>query len=179
MSPQSSVPASDSRVEIKALQPSDFDDFISLICALADFEELDRPASDAIARLRADAFGDRPRYEAYLARRENGQAVGYCILFETYSSFLARPTLYLEDVFVLPEARRNGIGQQFLRHIASLADSRECGRIEWQVLDWNENAIKFYNRLGAAHMKEWYPYRMTRDQYREFLHMSRNKNDEG
>jgi GNAT superfamily N-acetyltransferase len=101
-----------------------------------------------------------PRFEVYLA--EMGiTPVGYAIVFETYSTFLALPTLYLEDLFVLPEYRKSGIGYALFRKIATEARKRGCGRMEWAVLDWNLLAINFYRKLGATHLKEWNVYRLT------------------
>ncbi|HVA25937.1 MAG TPA: GNAT family N-acetyltransferase [Chloroflexota bacterium] len=97
----------------------------------------------------------------------------YVIHFFTYSTFLARPTLYLEDIFVLPEERQHGAGVALMRHLARTALDAGCGRMEWQVLDWNELALGFYQRLGAKHLKEWLPYRLTRDD------MARLANQEG
>jgi ABC-type dipeptide/oligopeptide/nickel transport system permease component len=92
--------------------------------------------------------------------------LGYAITFETYSSFLALPTLYLEDLFVIPEARGSGAGRAAFRHLAAEALRRGCGRMEWAVLDWNALAIGFYERLGAQRLSEWYTYRLTADQLR-------------
>src|SRR5262249_19018274 len=107
-------------------------------------------------------FGERPRFDIFLADVD-GQTVGYAFVFETYSTFLARPTLYLEDLFVLPAYRSQRIGYALFRYCAAEAQRRDCGRMEWTVLDWNTNAMKFYDRQGATHMKEWYFYRLTRD----------------
>jgi GNAT superfamily N-acetyltransferase len=136
-----------------------------LIDALADYEKLARPSRAARARLLADAFGPRQRFEAYLALID-GTPVGYAIVFETYSSFLALPTLYLEDLFVLPAFRKQRIGLALFRACAELARRRGCGRMEWVVLDWNEIAIRFYERLGARHLREWHTYRLTKEQLR-------------
>jgi GNAT superfamily N-acetyltransferase len=92
-----------------------------------------------------------------------GQPVGYALYFFTYSSFLAQPTLYLEDIFVLPEHRGVGAGKAMMRRLFQEAVAKDCGRMEWQVLDWNEPSIRFYQRLGAQHQKEWLPYRLLRD----------------
>src|SRR5206468_7519027 len=121
-----------------------------LVIALAEFEKLPPPDAEAQARLVEDGFGARPRFEAWLAFG-NGEAepVGYALVFETYSSFLARPTLYLEDVFVLPAWRARGIGQALLRQCIQTAHERGCGRLEWACLDWNTKARKFYERIGA------------------------------
>ena len=99
-----------------------------LIDALADYEQLDRPTPDARERLRQDAFGERPRIEVFLAQLD-GVDAGYALTFDTYSSFLARPTLYLEDLFVLPDFRRRGVARAIFRYLAGLAAQRGCGRM--------------------------------------------------
>jgi GNAT superfamily N-acetyltransferase len=134
--------------------------FLELVDALADYEKLKRPSRSARARLLRDAFGKRKRFEALIAFVDR-KPVGYAIFFETYSSFLALPTLYLEDIFVLQEYRKERIGLKLFRHYWDEARRRRCGRMEWTVLDWNKSAIRFYEKLGAKHMKEWNLYRMT------------------
>jgi GNAT superfamily N-acetyltransferase len=146
---------------IVPLTEARFDDFVGLINALADYEHLERPSEDAIERLRADAFGTRPRFEAALALDADDRAVGYAIWFETYSSFLARPTMYLEDLFVLETARQSGAGGRLFDHVRSLGEERGCGRMEWQVLDWNTLARDFYHRRKAQWMKAWLVYRIN------------------
>ena len=148
------------RTIIRRATRRDGKEFLSLINALADFEKLRRPTTAAQARLLRDAVGTKRRFDAYLAC-VNGKPVGYAIVFETYSSFLARPTLYLEDLFVLPEFRKQHIGLQLFRWCVKEARRRQCGRMEWVVLDWNTNAIRFYDRLHARRLKEWLPYRIT------------------
>lgn len=138
-----------------------FDDFVRLIQALADYEQLARPDAAAVARLRADAFGPRPRFEAALALDDEQRAVGYAIWFETYSSFLASPTMFLEDLFVLESARRSGAGGRLFDHVRALGQERGCGRMDWNVLDWNSLARDFYHRRGAQWMKAWLLYRMS------------------
>jgi GNAT superfamily N-acetyltransferase len=144
---------------------------LQLICALAEFESLEPPDIEAQQRLLEDAFGEQPRIETWLAFVDGRTAaVGYAILLETYSSFLARPTLYLEDVFVLPEFRNRGIGSAFLRHCVALAHERGCGRMEWTCLDWNTRAQRVYeDKLGAQRMLEWYLYRLTRPAMEKYL----------
>jgi GNAT superfamily N-acetyltransferase len=144
---------------------------LRLICALAEFEKLDPPDESAQQRLIEDSFGERPRIEPWLAFVAGcAEPVGYAIVLETYSSFLAQPTLYLEDVFVLPEFRGRGIGGAFLRHFVTLAHERGCGRMEWTCLDWNTRAQTFYEgKLGAQRMSEWFLYRMTRPAMARFL----------
>jgi GNAT superfamily N-acetyltransferase len=158
---------------IRLAEARDGESFLGLVDALADYEQLDRPSPDAQRRLLHDAFGPEPRrIQVYLAD-VGGNSVAYAITLETYSSFLALPTLYLEDLFVLPEARRQGIGRAMFRYLAREAVRRGCGRMEWTVLDWNRPAIDFYDRLGARHMQEWQLYRLTRDQLREIASGSR------
>jgi GNAT superfamily N-acetyltransferase len=152
---------------IRPAAEGDAETFLALVDALADYEKLDRPSPEARDRLMRDGFGPEPRrFRAFLAEVD-GRAVAYAITFETYSSFLALPTLYLEDLFVLPDARRLGIGSAFFRFLAGEAVRRGCGRMEWVVLDWNQLAIDFYDKLGARRMTEWYTYRLTGDQLRE------------
>ncbi len=148
------------RISIRKATRKDSAPFLELIDALADFEHLKRPTRAARSRLIRDAFGTRRRFDAYLALID-GVAAGYAIIFETYSSFLARPTLYLEDIFVLPRYRRHRIGHKLFRKCLEEARRRRCGRMEWVVLDWNKGALRFYKRLGARFMKEWLLYRIT------------------
>lgn len=147
-------------MKIEPLTEDRFPEFIRLIKALAEYERLPAPDAAALARLRADAFGPRPRFEAAFAVDDAGQAVGYAIWFETYSSFLARPTMYLEDLFVLEQARGSGAGQLLFNHVRSLGQTRGCGRMDWQVLDWNTPARQFYDRRGARWLKDWLTYRI-------------------
>lgn len=136
---------------------------LRLIAALAEFEKLTPPDAAAQRRLIEDGFGERPRFESWLAFwRNEPQPVGYTILFETYSSFLARPTLYLEDIFVLPESRGRGIGSALLDQCIQLAQERGCGRMEWTCLDWNTKAQCAYEKLGARRLSEWFIYRLDR-----------------
>jgi GNAT superfamily N-acetyltransferase len=148
-------------VEIVPAQAHDAEALLRLIDALADYERLPRPDADARKRLITDAFAARPRFEAYLAKA-HGEAVGYAIVFETYSTFLAQPTLYLEDLFVLTEHRGRGTGRALFLHCVREALRRGCGRMEWSVLDWNALALSFYERFGARRLAEWQPYRLLR-----------------
>ena len=149
-----------SHVSVRRATVQDADAVLSLVDALADYEKLPRPDEAARERLARDAFGDRRRVEIYLAEVEN-TPVGYAIVLETYSSFLALPTLYLEDLFVLPGFRSRKIGLTLFHAMACVARARGCGRMEWTVLDWNSLAIDFYKKLGASHLKEWHLYRLT------------------
>ncbi len=155
--------ANDAReVKVRRAGVKDAPTLVSLICELADYENLPRPDQGAIARLVEHGFGARPRFEVYLAEL-GARAVGYTITFETYSTFLARPTLFLEDLFVLPDYRKLGAGMALFLNCVRLAKERDCGRMEWMVLDWNALAIDFYKRLGANHLQEWQLYRLTSD----------------
>jgi GNAT superfamily N-acetyltransferase len=139
-----------------------------LICALADYEKLARPTQEALARLTNDAYGPNPRFDTWFGEL-NGRAVGYAVTFYTYSTFLALPTLYLEDVFVLPEFRALKIGKALFLHCARTAFEHGCGRMEWQVLHWNEPALAFYRHLGGQQMTDWLPFRATRDELAQML----------
>ncbi|MFA6235094.1 MAG: GNAT family N-acetyltransferase [Bacteroidota bacterium] len=152
-----------SHISIRKVDQTDVNVFLSLIDALADYEKLARPNEEARQRLIRDGFGPHPRYEAFLGFLDD-RAVGYAIIYETYSSFLALPTLYLEDVFVLPEFRSRKAGLALFLHCARLARDRGCGRMDWTVLHWNELALDFYRRLGAEHLNEWQLFRLTRSQ---------------
>jgi len=155
------------RVTIRPATRADGDTWLALVDALADYEKLARPTPEARARLLNDAFGPEPhRIQVYMAEAGT-RAVAYAITCETYSSFLALPTLYLEDLFVLPDDRRLGVGRSMFRYLAAEAVRRGCGRMEWVVLDWNQLAIDFYEKLGARRMEEWYTYRLTDEQMRE------------
>ena len=153
-------------VRVRPLTQPDIPVFIGLIEALADYEHLDPPDAEARARLAADALASPPRFQVLLAEREQ-EVVGYALYFETYSTFLARPTLYLEDIFVLPEHRHRGAGTALMRAITREAIDRGCGRIEWQVLTWNQPSVRFYQQLGAKPLDDWRGYRLTAQQFHD------------
>jgi GNAT superfamily N-acetyltransferase len=155
-------------IEIERVTPETFDTFFELINALADFEKLPPPDEDAQERLRHDAFTKPARFQAYMAFKDDVPA-GYCITFDTYSSFLAKPTLYLEDIFVLTEFRGQKVALTMMKFLANEALQRGYGRMEWQVLDWNQDAINFYEKLGAKRMKEWFSYRITEEELRHVV----------
>lgn len=133
---------------------------LQLIKGLAEYEKLAHEVVATEKGLRESLFGAR-RVAEVLIGYADGEAVGFAVFFHNYSTFLGRPGIYLEDLFVLPEWRRRGLGTRLLRRIAQTAVERGCGRLEWSVLDWNEPAIKFYKRLGARAMDEWTVYRVT------------------
>jgi GNAT superfamily N-acetyltransferase len=133
---------------------------LKLIRGLAEYERLAHEVEATTARVRAHGFGPRRYFETIICRR-GGTPVGFALYFFTYSTFLARPTLYLEDLFVLPEERGTGAGKALLRALARIAVRRGCGRLEWAVLDWNRPAIGFYKRLGAKLRRQWILTRLT------------------
>jgi len=146
---------------IRPAQPADAASILGLVRGLAEYEKLAPPDEAAQQRLIRDMFSTPPRIQAFLAE-VNGTPAGYAFIFETYSSFLALPTLYLEDFFVLPEERGKKVGLALFRAMVREAHRRGCGRMEWAVLDWNQLAIDFYDRAGARQLKEWKYYRLTR-----------------
>ena len=146
-------------MKIRPYEKRDAKDLVALIRALATYENLKPPTDAAAKRLLAD-IGKRIRV---LLAEVDGRPVGYAIYLFTYSSFLARPTLYLEDVFVLPEHRRGGIGGRFFEELNKQARREKCGRMEWVVLDWNKPAHNFYLKLGAKPLDNWVTYRMVLD----------------
>jgi GNAT superfamily N-acetyltransferase len=155
-------------IVIRRVVEKDAPQLLRLIEALAEYEQLPLPDEAAQRRLVTDLFRENPPIEAFIAEA-TGVPVGYALFLETYSSFLALPTLYLEDLFVLPEYRGKGVGSALFREMVAEASRRGCGRMEWAVLDWNETAIRFYDRLGARRLKEWQVYRLTRDDFERML----------
>ena len=145
---------------IRRATRKDSNGFLKLLVDLADFEHLEPPSSEAKKRILKDVFSKK--VNLFIASK-GGVAIGYALYFYTYSSFLARPTLYLEDIFVAQDSRRRGIGKQLFLKCVREAIKQGCGRMEWSVLTWNRNAIKFYEYLGAKRLKEWYYYRLDSD----------------
>ena len=148
------------RFTIRRGRPRDAATIVRLIRGLAEYERLAHQVEATTGRIRRHGFGRRPYFETLICRR-GGRAVGFALYFFTYSTFLGRPSLYLEDLFVLPEERGNGAGRALLRALAKIAVRRGCGRMEWTVLDWNRAAIGFYRGLGAKLHKEWVLTRLT------------------
>ena len=131
-----------------------------LIRGLARYEKLEQEVVMTEEKLTATLFGDR-RYAETLIAEEVGEPMGFALFFHNFSTFLAQPGIYLEDLYVLPEQRGRGVGRALLERLAQVAVDRGCGRLEWAVLDWNVDAIKFYERLGAKPNSEWTVYRLT------------------
>ncbi|MFY7998126.1 MAG: GNAT family N-acetyltransferase [Candidatus Kapaibacteriota bacterium] len=146
------------------IRPASIDDvsiILDCIKALADYEKLTHEVIATEEALRTTLFGERPAAEVVIGYTENGIPAGFAIFFSNYSTFLAKPGIYLEDLFVKPEFRGKGFGKAMLIYLARIAQERGCGRLEWSVLDWNTPAIDFYQSLGATPMDEWTVFRLT------------------
>jgi GNAT superfamily N-acetyltransferase len=133
---------------------------LQLIRGLAEYERLAHQMEATVGQIRRHGFGRRRYFEALICRRGR-TAIGFALYFFTFSTFVGRPTLYLEDLFVLPEERGRGAGKALLSALARIAVRRGCGRLEWAVLDWNEKAFRFYRRLGAKPAKQWVLTRLS------------------
>jgi GNAT superfamily N-acetyltransferase len=147
-------------LDIRPAERSDVPLVAALIRQLAIFEKLEHEVVLTEGLLTAGLFGARPYAEAVIAE-EDGEPIGFALFFHTFSTFLARPGMYLEDLFVVPDHRGRGVGRALLAHLAQLALERGCGRLEWAVLNWNQEAIRFYERLGARPNSEWTVYRLA------------------
>ncbi|MDP0501322.1 MAG: GNAT family N-acetyltransferase [Verrucomicrobiota bacterium JB022] len=145
---------------LRAAQPADAETLLELIRGLAIYEHLEHEVEATPEQLRATLFGERRYAEAVIAEWQ-GQPAGFSLYFHTYSTFLGRPGIYIEDIFVLPTLRGHGIGSALLRFVAAVAVERQCGRLEWAVLDWNEPALAFYRANGAMPLEEWTTQRVT------------------
>jgi len=145
---------------IRRAETRDVPEILRLIRELAIYEKLEDQAVGTVPMLTAALFGPRPSCEALIAER-GGRAVGFALYFTTFSTFLCKPGLYLEDLFVEQDSRGIGLGKALLSRLAAIAQERGCGRFEWRVLDWNEPSIKFYESLGATLMPTWILVRMT------------------
>ena len=146
---------------IEPLAEENFGDFIALMEKFAEYENLDPPDEGSRRRLRKEGLSDNPGFEAYVGSVD-GKAIGYLTFFTTYSTFRGLPTLFLEDIFVVAEERRNGLGQKMFDFYIEKARERNCGRAEWCVLGWNKPAIQFYEKNNAERL-EWTFYRLDGD----------------
>jgi len=149
-------------VTIRDAKPGDISLIDGFVRALADYEKLLHEVKATPELLREALFGKTPKAHALICEVDNKPA-GFCIWFYNFSTFLGRPGIYIEDVFVDPAYRGHGIGGAVFKHLAKRAVDEGCGRLEWSVLDWNEPAIKFYRSIGAVHMSEWQVQRVTGD----------------
>jgi GNAT superfamily N-acetyltransferase len=145
---------------LRAAKPEDAPTLFGLIQDLAIYEKLSHQVVGNVQQLASHLGGDRPLVEAILVEQSE-QALGFALFFHNYSTFLTQPGIYLEDLFVLPDHRRRGIGKALITHLAKLAVERNCGRLEWSVLDWNEPAIAFYEKMGATVLPDWRICRTT------------------
>jgi GNAT superfamily N-acetyltransferase len=149
-----------SPLRIQPGRAADVPIILEMIRGLAQYERLAHQVTATAARLRAHGFGRSPYFRTLIGRRGQ-QAVGFALYFFAYSTFLAQPTLYVEDIYVLPEERGQGAGRALLSAMARIAVQRKCGRMEWAVLDWNTPAIQFYKSLGAGLRRDWILTRLT------------------
>lgn len=149
---------------IRPATPADSDTLFRLISALAEYEKLTHLVEATPQKLGDALFGARPHAEAVIVEVDHDgakRAVGFALFFHNFSTFLAKPGLYLEDLFVEPAWRGHGLGKALLKHLAALAVERGCGRFEWSVLDWNQPSIDFYQAMGADVMPDWRICRVT------------------
>ncbi len=148
---------------IKEVTADTFDDLLGLIDKLAEYEKLAPPDAEAKKRLRNDCLSDQPKYQAFIGKIGD-KSVSYVIYFFTYSTFLAMPTLFIEDIFVLEECRGQGIGKKMFDYCREIAKRSKCGRIEFTVLKWNKTAQEFYEKNKAERL-EWFLYRLAKENF--------------
>jgi GNAT superfamily N-acetyltransferase len=158
------------RIRIDPANQHDLPQILKFIRGLAEYEKLSHQCVATEESLRETLFGKHPYAEVLIARLDD-VPVGFALFFHNYSTFLARPGIYLEDVFVLPEHRGAGVGKALLKHIAQIARERNCGRFEWSVLDWNEPSIQFYRKIGATVLPDWRICRMDVEQFSRLAEM--------
>jgi GNAT superfamily N-acetyltransferase len=156
------VPHDTDAYQLRAATPADAPAILNCIRGLAEYERLAHQCIATESLLRDTLFGPDPAAEVVLALRGQ-ETAGFALWFRSYSTFLARPGIYLEDLFVFPAHRGQGLGRRLLAHLARTAVERGFGRVEWAVLDWNADAIRFYESLGAVPMGDWTTYRLTGD----------------
>ena len=156
----------DSNLILRLAQPEDCDVLFELIKGLAEYEKLSDAVTGNAAQLKEHLFGSKKYVEAILAQTD-GEVAGFALFFHNYSTFLTQPGIYLEDLFVLKQYRQKGIGKALLTKLASIAVERNCGRLEWSVLNWNEPAKAFYRHMGADILEDWRICRVTGDSLKE------------
>jgi GNAT superfamily N-acetyltransferase len=156
-----------SKHTLRAAEPRDLPAIVGLIGELAEFEHLTHLLQVTAETLRPHLFGDKPVAEAVVGEAD-GEVVAFALYFTNFSTFLAKPGLYLEDLYVRPEHRGRGLGRALLEHLGALAVERDYGRFEWSVLDWNEHAIRFYKGMGATVMPDWRICRLTGEALQRF-----------
>ena len=156
-----------SDLHIRPATPADCPTILRLVTELADYERAVHEVQASAADFEAKLFGDAPRVHALMCERA-GEVVGFAVYFFNFSTWQGKLGLYLEDLYVTPAARGTGAGLALLRELARVAVAKDCGRFEWSVLDWNQPAIDFYDRIGAKPQSEWIRYRMTGDALKDF-----------
>jgi GNAT superfamily N-acetyltransferase len=154
------------RVSVRSATPADVPVILALIRELAVYEKLEHLVAAKEEDLDKALFAERSVVEALIASLDD-EPVGFALFFPNFSTFLGKPGLYLEDLYVRPEARGAGLGRMLLEHLAALAVDRGWGRMEWSVLDWNQPAIEFYKKMGATPMDEWTTFRVTGEQLKK------------
>lgn len=159
---------------IRSAAPADCDELLALIRELAEFEELGDQVSASTQQIRETLFAHQPAAEVIIAEWQN-QISGFALFFPNYSTFLARPGIYLEDLYVRPEFRGRGIGGALLSHLAALVIERSGGRLDWWVLNWNRQAIDFYEGIGARALAEWLPMRLDGEALRDLAERAQKK----
>ena len=158
----------ENKLKIRKAEINDVPLILSLIKEIADYEKLSHEVTATERDIRENLFGDTKYAEVLIAEYEN-EPVGYALFFYNFSTFTGRPGIYLEDLFIRPKFRGNGIGKVLLLQLIELAKDKNCGRVEWCVLDWNEPAINFYKNLGAVPMEGWSIFRVTEDKFEKIL----------
>ena len=156
------------KIRIRKATEKDTPIIYSLIKEIAGYEKLSHEVTATEEKIRETLFGNKSYAEVIIAEYEN-EPVGQALFFHNYSTFLAQPGIYLEDLFVRPNFRSKGIGKALLKSLVKIAKERNCGRVEWVVLNWNKSAIDFYKSFGAVPMDEWTTYRLTSDKYENLL----------
>ena len=146
--------------KVRQAEINDVSHIFGLILALAEYEKLSHQVTGTVEDLQSHLFGDRPCVESIVAESD-GKIIGFALFFRNYSTFLTKPGIYLEDLFVLPDYRRRGIAKAMLSYLGKLAIDRDAGRLEWNVLDWNQSAIDFYQSMGAEVLPDWRTCRVT------------------
>lgn len=154
---------------IRSAVSEDAAQILAFIRGLAEYERLSHEVVATERKIEQTIFGSNPSAEVLIAEWD-GQPAAFALFFPTYSTFLAKAGIWLEDLFVMPDFRGRGIGRELLAHLAGLAIERDCGRLEWAVLDWNEPAIGFYRRLGAEDQDEWTTWRLTGKELQDLAH---------
>ncbi len=157
-----------SKIKIRPATENDVPLIFSLIKEIAEYEKLSNEVVATEEKVKETLFGNKSYAEVIIAEYENEPA-GQALFFHNYSTFLSQPGIYLEDLFVRPDYRGKGIGKELLKSLVGIAKERNCGRVEWVVLNWNKSAINFYKSLGASPMDEWTTYRLTSDNFDKLL----------